>query len=71
MVWPASVTLARGSASRLAVHAGCFSWPKLLPTKAIRSPSCKYSSGDTLGRPDLRPVVVSSKVDNPSGPSTV
>ncbi len=59
--WCSNETLALGSAMRLPVHAGCFSWPKLEPTThQPPSPSGTQASGDSRGRPDFTPVVVST-----------
>src|SRR5581483_3856332 len=57
---PLKVTVASGLASRVAVHAGWCSLPKLLPTTRKSSPTGRVASGVLRGSPLFRPVVVST-----------
>ena len=58
-----TTTDAWGLAIRLPVQAGCFSRPKLEPT-TYQPPSGRgtQANGDSRGRPDLAPVVVSTRL---------
>src|SRR5690242_4608728 len=57
---------ARGFARRLCTHAGFVGAPPFDPMMMILSSMVRYASGESLGSPDLAPVVVSNSRVAPS-----